>query len=143
MTGWMGDPSRGAALGVPDLISERDESRAAIMRKLDYRAGDLAAIEAEGEAKHASLAAHVRAHARTLAIELWALGAPVPVRFSVRRVPLNGGGYDSSGVYWGTGAPLYVAASDDGGAEMHFRAAGREAAKAYVLRYYPSATFYR
>ena len=30
------------------------------------------------------------------------------VNYSLRRVKLNRGGYDTSGSYWGVGAPLYV-----------------------------------
>ena len=36
-----------------------------------------------------------------------------PLKFYLRRVPLNSGGYDSGGAYWGLGSPLYYACSVD------------------------------
>lgn len=92
-------------------------------------------------------------------------------RFSLRRVRLDSGGYDAGGAYWGIGAPLYWAGSDDGAAEMFFRLdpatrrqvvaaephdelyrrhhgrlsqwLDRETAKAQVREEYPAARFYR
>lgn len=54
------------------------------------------------------------------------------------RVPIDSGGYDKGGAYWGLGAPLYCAEDEDGEV-MYFRASDRDAAK---LRF-PNATFYR
>lgn len=34
-------------------------------------------------------------------------GAEPTTPFEVKRVPLNQGGYDRGGAYWGTGQPLY------------------------------------
>ena len=65
------------------------------------------------------------------------------VKLAMQRVPLNSGGYDSGGAYWGIGAPLYWYASDDGKIDGFVRAAGREAAKAEIRQTYPHARFYR
>lgn len=54
------------------------------------------------------------------------------------RVRINGGGYDSSGKYWGVGVPLYRAWNDDG-EETYVRAYTREKAKAC----FPGVKFYR
>ena len=34
-------------------------------------------------------------------------GAMPTSKFILRRIPINSGGYDSGGAYWGIGAPLY------------------------------------
>lgn len=65
-----------------------------------------------------------------------------PVRFSLRRVPLNNGGYDSYGSYFGQGAPLYAYESEDGQAFGTLRARSRDLAKAQVLAVHPAARFY-
>ncbi len=39
----------------------------------------------------------------------------------ISRVPLNGGGYDRSGSYWGIGPKLYSFVSDETGYGRHFR----------------------
>lgn len=54
-----------------------------------------------------------------------------PNRIRLFRVPINSGGYDSGGAYWGLGAPLWCAIDVDG-STVYFRARNREAAKAYV-----------
>ena len=59
-------------------------------------------------------------------------------RLSLVRVRLNGGGYDRRGLYWGTGAPLYLASDRDGN-EQYLRAATRDAAKAS----FPGRSFFR
>lgn len=66
---------------------------------------------------------------------------PECVQWSLQRVRLNAGGYDSGGAYWGVGQPLYWASA--GEADMFFRAATRQDAKAYVRETYPAARFYR
>jgi hypothetical protein len=56
-------------------------------------------------------------------------------RVSLARVPLDAGGYDSGGAYWGIGEPLWRArgAEDDlDDLEAFFRAPSREAAKAML-----------
>ena len=57
------------------------------------------------------------------------------------RVPLNSGGYDPGGAYWGTGTPLYCAElnTDESTMIEYFRAYDREDAKSR----FPSARFYR
>lgn len=62
---------------------------------------------------------------------------------SIVRVPLNRGGYDSRGEYFGVGEPLFHAASEDLSINLTLRAPDRSAAKAQVLNSYPWATFYR
>ena len=46
-------------------------------------------------------------------------------------VPLNAGGYDVGGAYWGLGAPIYCATDLDN-FEVYTRAASRAAAGAHV-----------
>lgn len=60
----------------------------------------------------------------------------------LRRVPLDRGGYDSGGAYWGVGAPLYYVEDQDGNSQF-LRANGREDAKAKIRTDWPDATFYR
>lgn len=60
----------------------------------------------------------------------------------LRRVPLDNGGYDKGGAYWGHGAPLWEALDQDGNGRI-FRASSRDKAKASVLADFPDATFYR
>jgi len=57
-----------------------------------------------------------------------------PRRFYLQRVPLDSGGYDSGGAYWGLGAPLYRYASTDGEAEGFFRVESRDRAEAFARR---------
>lgn len=64
-------------------------------------------------------------------------------KVSLRRIPLDGGGYDSGGAYWGLGAALYWAGDESGALDIFFRATSREAAKAHVTGLWPDATFYR
>ena len=60
----------------------------------------------------------------------------------LRRVPINSGGYDTGGAYWGLGAPLWEAQDQDGSGRI-FRARDRAAAKADILADFPEAKFYR
>jgi hypothetical protein len=69
--------------------------------------------------------------------------ARTPARVSLRRVRLNTGGYDFSGCYWGTGAPLWEATCDDWASAYHVRASDREDARGAVLEKHPRARFYR
>lgn len=64
-------------------------------------------------------------------------------KVSLRRVPINSGGYDSGGAYWGLGGPLFWARDEEGTLEWFFRARDREAAKAHVLSQWPEAKFFR
>jgi len=54
------------------------------------------------------------------------------------RVPINSGGYDSGGAYWGLGQPLYCVCDPDGNTQF-FRAFDRASAKAKVLADWPEA----
>jgi len=73
--------------------------------------------------------------------------ATAPVKMHLQRVSLDSGGYDSGGAYWGTGAPLYRAWSDDGGTEemqeVFLRAYDRGTARQRVLKRFPNARFYK
>jgi len=69
--------------------------------------------------------------------------SPDAVKVSLRRIRLNGGGYDRGGAYWGAGVPLWWAGSDCGLVDLYFRAADRIAAKAHVRQQFPGAAFYR
>lgn len=71
--------------------------------------------------------------------------APVvaPVRVTLQRVRLNAGGYDQAGAYWGHGAPLYWAATDDGALDTTLRANSRDEAKERVRAIMPGARFAR
>lgn len=63
-------------------------------------------------------------------------------RFYLRRVRLNGGGYDSGGAYWGGGEPLWRYESEDGAVSDHIRAPNRDAARAEVRKAHPGARFF-
>lgn len=62
-------------------------------------------------------------------------------RLYLRRVPLNSGGYDAGGAYWGLGQPLYHVQDCDGNGRI-FRATSREDAKALVREDWPDARFH-
>ncbi len=57
------------------------------------------------------------------------------------RVRLDSGGYDTGGVYWGIGNPLYCCIGDE--FEVYRRATDREDAKRKLLAEFPDLTFYR
>ena len=64
--------------------------------------------------------------------------------FFLRRTRLNRGGYDSSGSYFGLGAPVFAFESLGGAHCGTCRAHNRDAAKAYIHLYIDaSARFYR
>ncbi|QIG74598.1 hypothetical protein EVC11_016 [Rhizobium phage RHph_I20] len=64
--------------------------------------------------------------------------------FTLQRIRLNSGGYDSSGTYWGHGQRLYrFEAINDPEAGGTCRAADREAAKRHVWKHWPNAKFFR
>ena len=62
----------------------------------------------------------------------------------LRLVPLDSGGYDPGGAYWGFGSPLYVAQSSDGN-QAFVRASHREDAKQQFLEdcFHDNLSFYR
>ena len=63
-------------------------------------------------------------------------------KISLRRVPLDSGGYDKGGAYWGIGQPLWETLDQDGNGFI-FRAGDRGKAKAHILDMFDDATFYR
>jgi len=64
-------------------------------------------------------------------------------KVSLQKIPLDSGGYDSGGAYWGWGMTLWWAVTEDGEFERFFRAPNRQAAKADILKDWPEAKFYR
>lgn len=73
------------------------------------------------------------------------------IKFSLKRIRLNRGGYDTFGSYYGHGQPLYEAVADIGDeqVQLQFRASDRRAAKAKLVAIYstgavaPVVSFYR
>jgi len=68
-------------------------------------------------------------------------------RFSVTYVPLDNGGYDNGGAYWGTGERLWrafaeCADSECGQIEFFMRARSRQDVIAEVRKQYPQARFF-
>ena len=63
-------------------------------------------------------------------------------RIQLRHIPLDRGGYDPGGAYWGLGRNLYWACDGDGN-QMFFRASNRAQAKAYLTELFGSLHFYR
>lgn len=57
----------------------------------------------------------------------------------LKRVPIDKGGYDPNGTYFGTGSNLYWLASEDGKIDRVFRAKGDHAAIAYAGNLYTRA----
>ncbi len=64
------------------------------------------------------------------------------VKFYLRKVRLDRGGYDSSGFYWGVGL-LYSYESEDGTLTGHLRAIDRAEAKTRLTEKYATARFFR
>lgn len=60
----------------------------------------------------------------------------------LRRIPLNSGGYDAGGAYWGLGQPLYYVEDQDGNSQF-LRASSRGAAKKAIAERWEGARFYR
>jgi hypothetical protein len=60
------------------------------------------------------------------------------------RCPLDSGGYDAGGAYWGLGEPLYYyAAQPEGLIDGYVRGRTREKAKEAVRKLHPHARFFR
>lgn len=57
-----------------------------------------------------------------------------PVTVCLQRIPLDSGGYDDNGAYWGLGQRLYWACTEDGALETFFRAPNRAAAREAVRK---------
>jgi len=55
---------------------------------------------------------------------------PKKIKYSLRRIRLNSGGYTSSGTYYGHGLPLFEAKNKETGEMIEFRAPDRKSAKA-------------
>lgn len=62
-------------------------------------------------------------------------------RLYLRRVPLDSGGYDAGGAYWGWAEPLY--AYGDGENWAYCRAPDRDAARNIVYRGWGAVVFWR
>lgn len=79
----------------------------------------------------------------SFAIARYLAEEPAPV-LSLVRVRLSGD-YERGNPcrYWGQGAPLYRAVTDDGELTLHCRAATRDQAKAAILARIKGATFKR
>jgi len=60
-------------------------------------------------------------------------------KLRLERVPINSGGYDPGGAYWGSGQPLFLATSEEDGRVRYLRAPDRDAAK----KQFPNARFAR
>lgn len=72
---------------------------------------------------------------------------PLTGKCRLQKVPLDSGGYDSGGAYWGFGQTLWVA-QDENGNQCFVRANSREQAKRelaamYWWKSHKSLTFYR
>lgn len=66
------------------------------------------------------------------------------LKFYLKRIRINQGGYDSLGGYWGIGMPLYYAETEDPqGPDLYFRAEDRNDAKDYIRKRHPGAMFFR
>jgi hypothetical protein len=57
----------------------------------------------------------------------------------VRRIPLNAGGYDKNGTYFGVGNPLFWVANDAGTIDYVIRAKNRSEAVANARELFPEA----
>lgn len=85
--------------------------------------------------------------AATFVPEVRIPAAPAPERWTLARVRLNQGGYDSAGQYFGIGAPLYRYSAPDG-RTGEVRAWHRQEAKdavrdTHAARYPAGIEFYR
>jgi len=72
-------------------------------------------------------------------------GTPAHVdgeKLYLRRVPLDSGGYDSGGAYWGLGQRLYAWSNIEGDRSGYLRARDRDAAKAEIRKDAPGARFF-
>ena len=74
----------------------------------------------------------------------WETGSDFDVMqpLHLNRVPLDSGGYDAGGAYWGHGQPIFVAYDDAGEFMQSMRARNRAAAKAELRDTFPCAWFH-
>ena len=63
--------------------------------------------------------------------------------FRLIRCPLDGGGYDRGGAYWGIGQPLYYYEGPLSDISGYVRGSTREKAKEAVRELHPNAKFFR
>jgi hypothetical protein len=64
-------------------------------------------------------------------------------RVTLRRVRLDAGGYDTTGRYWGRGAPLFRAECEETGDTWETRAQDRDHAVAMFERHFPHGKIIR
>lgn len=67
-------------------------------------------------------------------------------KFTLQKVRIDSGGYDSGGAYWGrrmSGWSLYWAMNENETIERFFDAKSREHAREIIRREFPNCTFYR
>jgi hypothetical protein len=64
----------------------------------------------------------------------------MPHRFQLQRAPLDAGGYDAGGAYWGHGERVYLARSENGRIFRSFRAWHRKHAFRQLREEFPHAT---
>lgn len=64
------------------------------------------------------------------------------MKFYLRLIRLNKGGYTDKGMYYGIGKPLYAYWSDMSATVHYVRAADRDSAKLQVLRLNTDAKFF-
>ena len=60
----------------------------------------------------------------------------------LRKVPLDSGGYDRGGAYWGFGVTLWETLDKDGNGFI-FRSRDRSSAKYAILDIFPDVVFYK
>jgi hypothetical protein len=78
--------------------------------------------------------------------DVHAIDRAASVKLYLRRVELDGGGYDRNGTYFGSGPgclPLYWYADGEGQIDATTRAHNRDDAKRRIAERYPHARFYR
>ena len=75
----------------------------------------------------------------------WLEEADTVRKLHLQRVPLDSGGYDPGGAYWGVGEPLYIAFGEGEEEQQRkfFRAWDRSEAKEKASAVFKNAKFYR
>lgn len=75
----------------------------------------------------------------------WVDDADAVKKLHLQQVPLDSGGYDPGGAYWGIGEPLYIAFGDGEHEQCRafFRATNREEAKEKAHKLFKNAKFLR